>query len=360
MTGCRSNPADGEVAFTRKFSGPIGVADEAKNAVVKSQEEWRALWAAGGPGRVAPPVELDWSKSMLIAVALGSRPSGGFSVVIEKVTREGLAPVRDRPRDAPRAGQHANDHGHGPLRLRGIAALRGPRGLHGGVSATEHSTFAALAHRNFRLLWAGQFLSLVGTWMQSAAVLWHIATLVPQSDRALALGLVGLVKVVPIVVFALIGGVLADALDRRRLMFWMQCLMAGSAAAQAMITWQGLDSVWPIYALTALNSAAAAFEGPARQSLIPNLVPRATLSNAINLKHHGVPVGRGQRARDRRSLPLDPGTRGHLRHQRRELPRRDRRGPGPARPPPAAPWGDGGAQPRGRHGKACASCSARP
>jgi hypothetical protein len=89
MTGCRSNPADGEVAFTRKFSGPIGVADEAKNAVVKSQEEWRALWAAGGPGRVAPPVELDWSKSMLIAVALGSRPSGGFSVVIEKVTREG-------------------------------------------------------------------------------------------------------------------------------------------------------------------------------------------------------------------------------------------------------------------------------
>lgn len=151
------------------------------------------------------------------------------------------------------------------------------------MSAGEHSTFAALAHRNFRLLWAGQFLSLVGTWMQSAAVLWHIATLVPQSDRALALGLVGLVKVVPIVVFALIGGVLADALDRRRLMFWMQCLMAGSAAAQAMITWQGLDSVWPIYALTALNSAAAAFEGPARQSLIPNLVPRATLSNAINL-----------------------------------------------------------------------------
>jgi MFS family permease len=151
------------------------------------------------------------------------------------------------------------------------------------VSAPPHSAFAALRHANFRLLWAGQFLSLVGTWMQSAAVLWHIATLVPAEDRALALGGVGLVKVVPIVVFALVGGVLADALDRRRMMVWMQCLMAGSAGLQAWLTWHGLDSIWPLYVLTAVNSAAAAFEGPARQSLIPSLVPRLELSNAINL-----------------------------------------------------------------------------
>lgn len=143
--------------------------------------------------------------------------------------------------------------------------------------------FAALAHRNFRYLWAGQFLSLIGTLMQSATVLWHVALLVEPERKALALSLVGLAKVVPIVVFAMVGGVLADALDRRRLMLAMQCLMAASAALQAWWTLDGLSSPLPIYALTALNSACAAFEGPARQSLIPALVPRETLPNAINL-----------------------------------------------------------------------------
>ncbi|HTF91063.1 MAG TPA: MFS transporter [Planctomycetota bacterium] len=151
------------------------------------------------------------------------------------------------------------------------------------MSATAPSRLGALRHRNFRLLFAGQFLSLVGTWMQSAAVLWHIASLVPPEEKALALGGVGLVKVVPIVVFALAGGVLADALDRRRMMFWMQCLMAASAGLQAVLTLQGLTSIWPLYILTGVNSAAAAFEGPARQSLIPAIVPREDLPNAISL-----------------------------------------------------------------------------
>ncbi len=151
------------------------------------------------------------------------------------------------------------------------------------MSATQGSPLAALRNRNFRLLWAGQSLSLVGTLMQSACVPWHIATLVSPDKRGLALGMIGLVKVVPIVVFALVGGVLADALDRRRLMFWMQCLMAGSAGLQALLTLNGLSSIWPLYVLTAVNSAAAAFEGPARQSLIPALVARAELPSAISL-----------------------------------------------------------------------------
>ncbi len=150
------------------------------------------------------------------------------------------------------------------------------------MSLIDGSTLAALRHRNFRLLWAGQFLSLIGTWMQSATVFWHIASMAPPGRKGLALGLVGLVKVVPIVAFALVGGVFADALDRRRMMFWMQCLMALSAGIQATLTLNGLTSLWPIYVLTAINSAAAAFEGPARQSLIPALVPRAALPNAIN------------------------------------------------------------------------------
>jgi MFS family permease len=150
------------------------------------------------------------------------------------------------------------------------------------VSAEQNSYFAALQYRNFRLLWSGQALSLVGTLMQSATVLWHVASLADPDNKALALGMVGLVKVVPIVVFALIGGVLADALDRRRLMLSMQIVMLTSALLLAWHTLSGGTALWPIYALSAINSAAAAFEGPARQSLFPALVPRSVLPNAIS------------------------------------------------------------------------------
>jgi MFS family permease len=149
------------------------------------------------------------------------------------------------------------------------------------VSQLDH--FPALRHRNFRLLWTGQLISVTGSMMQNAAVLWHIATLVPPGSRGFALGLVGLVKVVPIVVCSLVSGVLADALDRRRVMLVTQTLMTLFAALLALLTFRGLTVVWPIYVLTALSSAAAAFDGPARQSLIPALVPREHFGNAISL-----------------------------------------------------------------------------
>ncbi len=126
-------------------------------------------------------------------------------------------------------------------------------------------------------------MSFSGTMMQSAAILWHVSLLVPADRRALALGLVGLVRIVPIVVFSLVSGVVADVLDRRRLMLVTQSVMAAFAAVLAYLTFRGLHAVWPIYMLAALGSAAGAFDGPARQSLIPNLVPREHLANAISL-----------------------------------------------------------------------------
>lgn len=141
----------------------------------------------------------------------------------------------------------------------------------------------ALQHRNFRLLWTGQCFSLVGTWMQNAAVLWHVSLLAPQGEKALALGIVGLARVIPIVLFALVGGVLADAFDRRRLMIATQCAMAVFAAALALYSFQGGSQLGPIYVLTALTAAASSFDTPARSSLVPMLLPRAHLSNAISL-----------------------------------------------------------------------------
>ncbi len=147
----------------------------------------------------------------------------------------------------------------------------------------SHEAFVALRHRNFRLIWIGQLISVSGSMMQTAAVLWHIAQVVPEGKKGIALGLVGLVKIVPIVAFSLLGGVLADALDRRRLMLGAQTLMTCFAGLLAWLTFRGLAAAWPIYLLTAFSSAASSFDGPARMSLIPSLVPREHLPNAISL-----------------------------------------------------------------------------
>jgi MFS family permease len=119
--------------------------------------------------------------------------------------------------------------------------------------------------------------------MQTAAILWHVSLLVSPDRKGLALGLVGLVRVVPIVAFSLFSGVIADVVDRRRLMLLTQTVMGVLAAILAVLAFRGLTSVWPIYLLAALTSAASAFDAPARQSLIPNLVPREHLPNALSL-----------------------------------------------------------------------------
>ena len=141
----------------------------------------------------------------------------------------------------------------------------------------------ALQHRNFRLIWTGLFLSFTGSLMQNAALLWHVSLLVPPERKGIALGLVGLVKVVPIVVFSMISGVVADAWNRRRLMLVTQTGAAFVSVALAVLTFNGLSAVWPLYVLAALGGAVGAFDLPARQALLPMLVPRAHLPNAISL-----------------------------------------------------------------------------
>ena len=143
--------------------------------------------------------------------------------------------------------------------------------------------FVAFQHRNFRLIWIGLLFSFTGSMMQNAALLWQVSLLVPPDKKGLALGLVGLVRVVPIVVFSLISGVVADAWDRRKLMLFTQIGSAVVALALAWLTFLGVSAVWPIYALAALSSAVGAFDLPARQALLPTLVPREHLPNAISL-----------------------------------------------------------------------------
>ena len=116
--------------------------------------------------------------------------------------------------------------------------------------------------------------------MQSVAINWHVYLL---TKSALALGLVGLFRGVPIILCSLAGGVVADAVNRKRLMVATQSVMLATAALLAMATITGLKSVWPIYVLSAFASAATAFDIPARQSLMPSLVPAADFPNAVSL-----------------------------------------------------------------------------
>jgi len=143
--------------------------------------------------------------------------------------------------------------------------------------------YPALKHRDFTLLWIGQLLSFSGSRMQTAAILWHVSLLAAPGRKGLALGLVGAAQVVPIIVFAMLSGVVADALDRRKVMLVTQSVLALLAATLAALTFGSLHSLWPIYLLAALSSAAASFDSPARQALIPSLVPREDLASAISL-----------------------------------------------------------------------------
>jgi len=138
----------------------------------------------------------------------------------------------------------------------------------------------ALRHRRYRLLWLGMLISVAGTQMQIAAILWHVNEL---SGEPIALGGVGLARIAPVLIFSLLAGALADTWNRRRLMLLTQTTLALLAALLAWITRTGHDTVWVIYAITAVTAGVTAFDLPARQSLIPNLVPREHLTNAFSL-----------------------------------------------------------------------------
>ncbi|MCS6848626.1 MAG: MFS transporter, partial [Anaerolineae bacterium] len=162
----------------------------------------------------------------------------------------------------------------------------------------------SLQHRDFRLLWLGQFASFVGSQMQLTAVNWDIFALlrgqviawdvfgapVTLAADAFGLGLLGLVRVLPIIAFALIGGALADARDRRSLMLWSSAVSTLFAGALAILSLFGNTEVWPIYLATAGITAATAFGNPARQALLPNIVPRKHFTNAVSLNTLGMQI----------------------------------------------------------------------
>ncbi len=151
------------------------------------------------------------------------------------------------------------------------------------MATDSGQSLIALRHRNFRLIWIGLLISFTGSTMQNAALLWHVSLLAEPGKKGLALGFVGLARVAPVVFFSMVSGVVADAMDRRRVLLVTQTFSAMVALVLAYITFNGLATVWHIYLLAAVGAAVSAFDLPSRQALVPTLVPREHLANAISL-----------------------------------------------------------------------------
>jgi MFS family permease len=139
----------------------------------------------------------------------------------------------------------------------------------------------ALHHRRYALLWGGLLISVTGTQMQLWALFWHIRTL---SDQPIAVSGIGFVRVLPVLIFSLLAGVAADRYNRRKLIFVTQTIMLLSALMLGLLTLWGHIQIWHIYLLTGIQAMAGAFDGPARQSLVPNLITRPEdLSSAFSM-----------------------------------------------------------------------------
>jgi len=138
----------------------------------------------------------------------------------------------------------------------------------------------SLKHRRFFYLWLGLMISIAGTQMQIWALFWHVREL---TDQPIALGGIGAARILPVIIFSLIGGALADSFNRRTIIFVTQTVAAFTALTLGLLTDFGHISLWHIYALTALQAVAIAFDGPARQALVPNLVPERDLPNAFSM-----------------------------------------------------------------------------
>lgn len=139
---------------------------------------------------------------------------------------------------------------------------------------------AAFRYRDFRLFWLSLFISNIGTWMQMTATNWLLYQL---TNSPLQLGLNGVFRAIPAIALGLISGTFADRYDRKWLLLWTQLILGLLSLGLGVLDHVGHIQAWQIYLFTFISSSVGSFDGPARQSLFPSLVPRAVLPNAVAL-----------------------------------------------------------------------------
>lgn len=140
--------------------------------------------------------------------------------------------------------------------------------------------YRSLRHRDFRLLWFADAVSMLGTQMQRVAIGWQVYEL---TGDPLQLGLLGLVRFLPVLLFGIVGGVIADQRDRRVILLASISVLAASSITLAVMAWTDSASMPLIYGISFFSAAVSAVAGPSRQALFPALVPRAELAGAATM-----------------------------------------------------------------------------
>jgi MFS family permease len=157
-----------------------------------------------------------------------------------------------------------------------------PRGSEaaGGAGGHAPARLGALRHRDYRLFWAGQLISQIGTWMQSVAQAWLVLEL---TQSPFQLGLVSALQFTPILLLSPIGGVLSDRFAKRKVLLVSQTSMQLQALVLALLVWSGHIRYWHVAVLALIYGLGRAIDIPARQSYVTDLVGRSDLPNAVAL-----------------------------------------------------------------------------
>lgn len=148
------------------------------------------------------------------------------------------------------------------------------------MSRRRSLAFQTFRHRDFRLLWIADAVAILGAQIQTVAIIWQVSEL---TGDELQLGLLGLFRFLPVLLFGLYGGVIADRRDRRSILVVTHLLLMATTAVLTLMTGLGTVSMPLIYGVTFVASALNAFAGPARQAIIPNLVPRHEIAGAATV-----------------------------------------------------------------------------
>lgn len=148
------------------------------------------------------------------------------------------------------------------------------------AAVARSGIFTALKHRNYRLFWFGNLVSLTGDWLDQVALNWLVITV---TGNPVMLGVVNLGRGIPIMIFAVFGGVMADRYDRRRYLMTTQTATMVVSVLLAAVVWSGEINIWLIAALATCRGIVVAFNLPARHSLIFSLVPRDDVASAVAL-----------------------------------------------------------------------------
>ncbi len=149
------------------------------------------------------------------------------------------------------------------------------------ASTSNKDYLLPFRHRDFRVFWTGSFLSSMGTQFTTVAMAWQIYEL---TNSPMQIGLLGLARAIPQVILLLVGGLLADAMDRRKLMLCTQAGLLCVSTTLALLTFFGKASPHMLYAATMFLAIFTSLEQPSRQSMIPNLVPREHLAQSLALQ----------------------------------------------------------------------------